>query len=260
MVQQLLRVVLRWMIVLLLFLTVVSVLLSPARGRVWHYQLQNYDCNTVREWGFDFVVVDLYEFNCEMPKGTVLAYVSIGEAEDYRWYWEEVGDLILSENREWKGNYAVRFWEEKWKEVVMRMLEHASERGFDGVYLDKVDVVYDIGHEDEMVELVCEVHERAREMGLLVFVQNAPELYDRIRRCVDGIGKEETWFDKGSPREMPWGLDTLRRAREEGKIVLVVEYIKDNVCDFYEKCWKEGFHCTVEDYDLSRSLPLFCEK
>ena len=70
----------------------------------------------------DLVVVDpdAYKpFEIKFLKKTkkyVLAYLSIGEAEEYRSYFKkpEVKDLIINENPVWTGNFPVKYWEEKW--------------------------------------------------------------------------------------------------------------------------------------------------
>jgi cysteinyl-tRNA synthetase len=49
----------------------------------------------------------------------VLAYVSIGEAEKSRFYWNTLpGDLLAKENPRFKGNYPVRFWDPRWQSRV----------------------------------------------------------------------------------------------------------------------------------------------
>ena len=48
-------------------------------------------------------------------KRLVIAYFSIGEAEDYRNYWNKLWnkkrpEWIVAENPAWKGNYIVKYW------------------------------------------------------------------------------------------------------------------------------------------------------
>jgi cysteinyl-tRNA synthetase len=78
----------------------------------------------------------------------VLCYVSIGEAEDYRFYWQKdwkVGRpaFIGKENPEWKHNFAARYWAPAWQKLFLdgkdSYLSRVIAAGFDGVYLDKVD-------------------------------------------------------------------------------------------------------------------------
>jgi cysteinyl-tRNA synthetase, unknown class len=81
-------------------------------------------------------------------KRLLLAYMSIGEAEDYRYYWQNewntnVPEWLEKENPEWRGNYKVRYWHENWQDVFFKgenaYLEKIINAGFDGVYLDIID-------------------------------------------------------------------------------------------------------------------------
>lgn len=78
----------------------------------------------------------------------VVAYLSIGEAEVYRDYFE--GEWIANppawlaaENPQWRGNYKVRFWDPEWQAILFgspgASLDRIIAAGFDGVYLDIVD-------------------------------------------------------------------------------------------------------------------------
>lgn len=107
---------------------------------------------------YDLVLVDLY-FNEEMLSAAdveslkekfnggsrlVICYMSIGEAEDYRYYWNGLNrDLVCSENPDWEGNYAVKYWEADWKSVIFgndqSYLKKILDAGFNGVYLDIIE-------------------------------------------------------------------------------------------------------------------------
>lgn len=94
----------------------------------------------------------------------VLAYLSIGEAEDYRFYWElengsPGGDWrarppawLGPENPDFpgnSGNYKARYWDPEWQEIIIAnpgghpvlggeesYLDRLVAAGFDGVFLD----------------------------------------------------------------------------------------------------------------------------
>lgn len=81
-------------------------------------------------------------------KRLLIAYMSIGEAEDYRYYWQPdwtVGNpsIIEKENPKWKGNYVVRYWEPEWQNIIFgnedSYLKKILNAHFDGVYLDIID-------------------------------------------------------------------------------------------------------------------------
>ena len=78
----------------------------------------------------------------------IISYMSIGEAEDYRFYWQsdwEVGNPVWldAENPNWKGNYKVRYWDKNWQAIIYgsdgAYLDKIISKGFDGVYLDIID-------------------------------------------------------------------------------------------------------------------------
>ncbi len=78
----------------------------------------------------------------------IIAYVSIGEAESYRYYWQNDWDSnkpfwLEAENPDWPGNYTVKYWEKSWQDIIygnnQSYIKKVIEAGFDGVYLDKID-------------------------------------------------------------------------------------------------------------------------
>ncbi|MBN1416053.1 MAG: endo alpha-1,4 polygalactosaminidase [Bacteroidales bacterium] len=78
----------------------------------------------------------------------VIAYMSIGEAEDYRYYWNPVWNSdppswLKGENPDWEGNYKVAYWDPGWQRIIFgnpdAYLNKIIDKGFDGVYLDIID-------------------------------------------------------------------------------------------------------------------------
>jgi cysteinyl-tRNA synthetase len=111
---------------------------------------------------YDLVIIDLFHFEeaytkeeismlQKKPNGNrrlVVCYMSIGEAEDYRYYWKDewkqTPPLWLgSENPDWKGNYKVEYWNDEWQHIIYGSADSYLNRilsaGFDGVWLDLVD-------------------------------------------------------------------------------------------------------------------------
>jgi cysteinyl-tRNA synthetase len=134
----------------------------------WAYRLQPSDgqsrADYVAEQGsepFDILVTDyaydgtggtaLTESEVDSIRsrtgGFVLAYLSIGEAESYRYYWQGWGpgnpDFVGPENPDWPGNYKVRYWDPDWQQTIFgssgAYLDRILDAGFDGVYLDIID-------------------------------------------------------------------------------------------------------------------------
>ena len=192
----------------------------------------------------------------------VVAYLSIGEAEDYRPYWrtewvshgQRTADApawLGMENPEWKGNYQVKYWNAEWQEFMLRAVEDAMARGFDGVYLDIVDGFerYEQGANDylddrmnpetkqtyrrDMVDWVksISVRARAKNPAALVIPQNGSQLA-ADKDFVEVISAQgiEDLFTNGKKLqpashtdEILGHLKTLASAK---KPVLLIEYPK----------------------------------
>ena len=74
--------------------------------------------------------------------------MSIGEAEDYRYYWQSEWNSnppswLDNEDPNWPGNYFVQYWNESWQNIIFgsdeSYLDKIINTGFDGVYLDIID-------------------------------------------------------------------------------------------------------------------------
>ena len=98
----------------------------------------------------EFTSADVEQLKQKANGGTrlVVSYMSIGEAEDYRYYWNDswkVGSptWLKAENPEWEGNYKVEYWEAEWQSVIFgnenAYLDKIIDAGFDGVYLDIIE-------------------------------------------------------------------------------------------------------------------------
>lgn len=78
----------------------------------------------------------------------VLSYMSIGQAENYRWYWKPFWmatppSFLLQEDPYWGGNYYVHYWDPVWQNIITgpgdSYVKRVVDAGFDGVYLDLVN-------------------------------------------------------------------------------------------------------------------------
>ncbi|MNE97806.1 hypothetical protein D3C80_1962160 [compost metagenome] len=74
--------------------------------------------------------------------------MSIGEAEDYRYYWDaswnsSKSSWITAGNPDWPGNFKVKYWNEDWQKIIYKnsdsYLSKILTADFDGVYLDIID-------------------------------------------------------------------------------------------------------------------------
>src|SRR5882724_3360764 len=110
-----------------------TIAVAPFEVKSWHYQLQDIDPSVIAKSSADMIVIDYsgndgpftraqVEQMKRKPDGSrrvVIAYMSIGEAETYRWYWPQRSSAWLGpENPQWRGNYGVRFWHPNWQAII----------------------------------------------------------------------------------------------------------------------------------------------
>ena len=159
-------------------------------------------------------------------KRILLAYIDIGQAEDYRSYWgndwvpptsENPGKpdfLITIDPDGWEGNYPVAYWDNFWQKIWLDdngLIAKIANYGFDGVYLDWVEAYDDdkiriraekdnINPENEMMKFIENIRKTGKKInpGFLIIPQNAsflldvnPDYYSSI---IDGLAVEDTWF------------------------------------------------------------------
>lgn len=234
-----------------------------AQAKSWGYQLRGIDPLAIARSSYDVVVIDFAKqerpfsrAEVEIMRGKpdggrriVLAYLSIGEAERYRSYWKSAWNTtppawLGPENPQWRGNFPVRFWESDWQNVIFgtanAYLDQIIAAGFDGAYLDRVDVYSEwekekLDAELAMVGFVAAISTYAKILRseFLIVPQNAEELLvnDVYLRAIDAVAKEDLLYGIDhsggvNPAEtVAASIGLLRRARQAGKMVMVVEYL-----------------------------------
>ena len=97
-----------------------------------------------------FTATEIAQLKQKANGGTrmVICYMSIGEAEDYRYYWDNSWssnkpEWIVEENPDWLGNFKVKYWDGAWQDIIYKKSDSYLDKiiiaGFDGVYLDIID-------------------------------------------------------------------------------------------------------------------------
>ncbi|MEQ1697782.1 MAG: MJ1477/TM1410 family putative glycoside hydrolase [Hyphomicrobiaceae bacterium] len=236
------------------------------RARVWDYQLQNANLDRFAGSAADVVVmdyattgkdarpytkaeVDRVRRRPDGGKRIVLAYFSIGEAEEYRPYWNTAWktakpDWIVEENCRWPRNHIIKFWSDEWKDIIFRgkdaYLKRILAAGFDGVYLDRIDVYSDLEArfpqaKDGMLGFIRELAAaaRAEKSDALIVAQNAEDLLDywRYRWAIDAVAKEDLFYGVGGSgvrnekSMIDWSVEQLKKLASSGKPIFIVEYL-----------------------------------
>jgi cysteinyl-tRNA synthetase len=165
--------------------------------RFWGYQIQSIDnpgaVDQLANSRYDLLVLEPTRTDTESPgfdtramvdrlqatpasdgvhRKLVVAYVDIGQAEDWRWYWTwttesadtqvsadtplptDWPDYIVARDPDgWTGNYPVVYWDAAWKDIIIygqnqaptadrdytSAVDEVIRDGFDGIYLDWVE-------------------------------------------------------------------------------------------------------------------------
>jgi cysteinyl-tRNA synthetase, unknown class len=236
-----------------------------AAVRSWHYQLDKIDVAKLAEVAADLLVIDYAKYEGKNPltrdevsvlqtgpdgrRRYVVAYLSVGESEEFRFYWKDAWkksppDWLGEENCAWPKARRVRYWQPGWKDINFRnpdsYLSRIVDAGFDGVYLDRVDIYETFEKErptarDEMIAHVSELAHAAWRLkpGFFIIPQNAESLlaFDNYRSAIDGLGKESLLHGghatakRNTHAEIRGSLNLLKRLLNDGKPVFGVEYL-----------------------------------
>jgi cysteinyl-tRNA synthetase, unknown class len=195
----------------------------------------------------------------------VLSYLSVGESEDYRpeyfskeYMEEDAPDWLMEENKDWKGNRIIKFCADGWQKTILgdengksvynsvdsSPLYRLMDLGFDGIYLDRVDVYEEVGKqcpnaEERMVDFVVKLaaHARKRNPYFMVILQNAEDLlkHPRMVKALDAVAKESLFHGWGggdgsngsatnSADSIKWSTDRMNLMKKAGRPVFVVDY------------------------------------
>ncbi|OLS21057.1 MAG: hypothetical protein HeimC2_33310 [Candidatus Heimdallarchaeota archaeon LC_2] len=275
----------------ILFLLFVSTTSSIASSNFssWGYQLQNYDLDDLRLSDYDILVLDYSKDGTDDEQFTsteietirtgkegrkILSYISIGEAEDYRFYWdpnwlESSPEWLDESNPAWPGNYKVKYWIAEWQEIIKVYLQKILDIGFDGIYLDIIDAYefYEntVTNSDTlMIDFVEGISNftRAQVSEFMIIPQNGETIVnDRYLQIVDGIAREEVYvIATNEKRDVDETIEIegyLDQFLDVGKIVMVVDYASsEDLIEFAtSSASAKGYLSLATDVDLDHLGP-----
>jgi cysteinyl-tRNA synthetase len=150
--------------------------LSDAQNYLYLINTENFQSkeemiNAIAATDFDIVLIDLF-FNesaltaaeisilKKKPNGArrlVIAYMNIGSAEKFRYYWKKTWGVHhpLMLKRKYEGyddEIWVKFWKSEWQDIIYGNDDSYTKKiidaGFDGAYLDNVEAYYFLYYKD----------------------------------------------------------------------------------------------------------------
>jgi uncharacterized protein (TIGR01370 family) len=201
---------------------------------------------------FDLVVVDgelarADEVAALRASGiTVLGYLSVGTIEEWRSWFPLLKRFRLGAWADWKDEWFADVSKAKLRRVLAgRIAPSLLDKGFDGLFLDNVDMVETRSHaaqRDGMSDLVGALGELVHADGRLLFAQNGAGILDRLGLvdAIDGWNREDvTWtydFDRRRymhqrPGETRAALAELSEMAARGLITTSADYTRAGDAD-----------------------------
>ncbi|SCY06466.1 endo alpha-1,4 polygalactosaminidase [Flavobacterium caeni] len=130
-----------------------------------NYKQRFYYLKDIAQTNYDVVIIDLFfhtkpftpdeikqlQTKANGGKRIVLAYISIGSAENFRYYWDGnwiVGDpkWIKKKYEGYRDEFYVEYWNPEWQKIIygndQSYMKKILDAGFDGAYLDNVEAYY----------------------------------------------------------------------------------------------------------------------
>ena len=183
---------------ILLISSLVIILLTCFVGASDLNQFKNYvvyygkgELNKLKN--YDLAIIQPETLNKQQLKelkaaGTkVIVYLSVGEAEESRWWWKDVQKKwIIKQNPNW-GSWLINANEKGWRDLLInQVIPSFIEKGFDGFFLDTVDTAVSYPETaDGMVELIKEISKVKEDV---ILVQNRGfSLLDRTGKYIDAM-------------------------------------------------------------------------
>lgn len=130
-----------------------------------NYKTRFYYVKAIAATNFDVVITDLFfhtkpftpkevkqlQTKANGGKRLVLAYMNIGSAENFRYYWN--GNWVIKDpvwiKKKYEGyddEFYVEFWNPEWQKIIYgnnnSYTKKILDAGFDGAYLDNVEAYY----------------------------------------------------------------------------------------------------------------------
>jgi polysaccharide biosynthesis protein PelA len=208
---------------------------------------------------------------------TLLGYLSLGEAEDYRPYFAEVkaDGILLDENQNWKGSHLIDLRDERWvRRVVHQIIPGIVQQGFNGLFLDTLDNAIELERRDPLkfagmksaaVALVSAI--RAQHPGLKLMVNRGYELLPLLARHVEMVLGESVFatYDFAAKKYRPTPrdeyLEQIRllneaRQRRPELMVFTLDYWNPEDAAGIRRIYRtervNGFHPYVATIKLDR--------
>lgn len=219
----------------------------------------------------DVLVIDGDYYTAEdiaylRSKGTkiIFSYLNIGSLENFRDYYEEYSKYTLGEYDNWPDERWVDVSNRDWQTFIKKKAEGLAQKGFDGFFLDNVDVYDQYPSEtiyDGLLCILSELHALNLEIiinGGDTFVRRFIESKGDSHKVFDGVNQEDvyTLYDfsnnkcgSNSEESKEYWEEYLELVSQNGYSVYVLEYADsmNMITDAGKYSEEHGWTCYVAD-------------
>ena len=209
-------------------------------------------------------------------RAKVFGYMSVGEIESFRDYYEDLKRFAIGKNPMWDTEVADLRREEYLDFLVDVVAKRIAERGFDGFFLDTLDSYRLVAKEGEAedflrgeIALIKRLKERYPDM--LILINRGFEIVEEVRDLIDGVVVESLFagldgdrrYVKVKEEDRRYLLPILEKIRSDGLPVIVIDYLPPSrrrmAKDLVKRIRDLGFIPYVSDRELSRVGHSTCE-
>lgn len=203
------------------------------------------DINPDRIQGYKYVVLESEQFNSfdinliKENNDLVLGYISLGEVSSSRYYFDQIREKTTGKNPIWD-SYYLDLEDSTTQEAILGLVEKISKKGFNGLFLDTVDVFGPWGPQASQVgayiKFIALIKEKYPELHLmqnsgLAIVPRAKDFISSI--AIESIATNYN-FDKGAYQmrkasEFREKVEELKTVNTQyGLPILLIEYANTN--------------------------------
>lgn len=212
----------------------------------------------------------------ELRKRLLIAYLSCGEAENYRTYWNKIKDepWIIGENPNWPGNFYVDISHPQWQNIILNeVIPKIINQGFRGLMLDTLDTasyLEDVfpdkykGRKQVMVEMIKKIHTRYPQLYLIS--NNGFSILEKIAPYLSGALAEDITmqidFKNGGYKrvdksERQRKVKILTKIKKKYNLeIFTLDYVASGDKKMrkiaYNFSKRKGFHPYIAEKDLNR--------
>ena len=200
-----------------------------------------------------------------------LAYLSIGTISTERPFYKEYRQYKKKRLPDWEKEYYMDMTQKAWTNFLIERAKNLKERGFDGFWLDNLDVYEE--YRSAAVFTACyNLLRDIKNIGGYVMVNGGSEFFDdaldrarNLKQLVNGVTQEEVFsliksysgkgaFGKQTRQQQQFYQSLLKRILRSGVEVFLLEYTRDNALTTTILAWCKKWSitgcCISDDVDL----------